>query len=247
MVAIVARIRYDAESMSQDEFNSSQFQKGILKPAHLTLLVESWQRHHGLAVDGYAGENTVGSLEDELFKRTPLRVHPLIVMPDGRKPIISSVFWTENPDRNGVNGKRHNGVDFVYRWLDTDPAVPVGDGGAVEVNGKRRYWIPDLDAFPHARHALSAAAGEVRQLGEIATGWRMWILHTDGTRSGYFHLAKVFVQDRQVVAMGQPLGVVGHNPDAHDALHLHFEVSPIARYAPMNPRTWLERAGYITA
>jgi murein DD-endopeptidase MepM/ murein hydrolase activator NlpD len=219
-----------------DAYNKRQFESGALTPAHLTRLVEAWQRNHGLTVDGFAGPNTIASLGPIAVDR----IFPLVTLPDGRKPVITSGFYTENPSR-----PNHKGSDFFYKWLDSDPDVPVGDGGAVKRNGKRRWWYPPLDSFPLAGYALAAAAGEVAAAAQISTGWRVWIDHGDGLRTGYFHGARLTVEKDRLVAKGEPVLVVGHNPKAPDAKHLHFEVSPVERYAPTNPRLWLRGAGYL--
>ena len=237
--------------MTADRYNESVLARALdpsvpeekrFRPEHLTLLGECWQRQHGLAVDGYVGPNTLLSLDEELRRRQPKpRVWPLVAMPDGRLPVITSGFYTENPDRSD-----HKGVDLFYRWLDSDPDVPFGDGGAIMRNGRRQWWIPPRDLFPQARHVLAAASGVVRQAGVIKTGFRLWIDHPDGSSTGYFHLSEIWVADNTVVAAGQSLGLVGDNPSVHDGAHLHFEVSPAGRYAPMNPRPWLERAVYLS-
>jgi murein DD-endopeptidase MepM/ murein hydrolase activator NlpD len=217
--------------MSAEDFNKDKLASGDLTGSHLVKLVELWQRIHGLVVDGYAGENTIESLSegDELEK-----FFPLACLEDGRKPQITSGFYTENASR-----PTHKGVDFFYPWLDSDPDVPVGDGGAVMRNGKRRWW------YPSGAVARAAADGVVQQASEIGTGCRVWVDHGNGERTGYFHGSSLLVQVGQEVLAGCPLIVVGDNPKGHDAKHLHFEVSPVGRYAPMNPRTWLRGAKYL--
>lgn len=230
------------------DYNGEQLRGGVITADHITLLTETWQKWSDLHADGLLGPATLASLDKEIERRSKSpRCYPLVVLPDGRLPMITSGYWTENQDRDGVNGEKHMGADFGYRWLDSDPDMPVGDGGAVQVNGKRRFWYPPLDSFPLARVALAACAGRVAAVAETRTGWRCWVEHTGGLRTGYFHLASVVVNDNQVVAAGQPLGVVGHNPSAKDPIHLHFEVSPIGRYVPENPRSWLMRAQYLSA
>jgi len=214
--------------VSAHDYNAKQLASGALSPAHLAKLVAFWQRHHDLAVDGYAGPNTIDTLNDGL---QIAKVWPLLKLDDGRPPHITSGFKTENGSR-----PTHDGVDMFYPWEDSDPAVKVGDGGAVKRNGKRRWWYPD------GAVAVAAADGEVMIAGDTRTGWRCWIDHWNGERTGYFHGAKLLVQKNQVVKAGQPVIVVGHNPNGHDAKHLHFEVSPVDKYAPMNPRNWLADA-----
>jgi hypothetical protein len=220
--------------MSADDFNKRQIESGELSPAMVTRLVRHWQRDNDLVVDGYAGRNTVDSLRPTTVALA--KFWPLRCLADGRKPIITSGFYSDNPSR-----PTHRGVDMFFRWLDSDPNVPVGDGGAIRRKGKRRWWIPP-NTF-----AVAAAAGIVQRAGDTRTGFRVWVDHGNGERTGYFHgwaLAGGLTVG-SVVEAGQPLITVGDNPRGHDATHLHFEVSPVGRYDPANPRKWLEGATFL--
>lgn len=213
----------------------------------LTAMILAWQTIHDLDQDGLMGPETLRSLQQHLNKTLKSRVYPLADLPDGRHPRITSTHWSENPDRDGVHGSRHDGLDLMYEWRDSDPDMAVGDGGAVSVNGRRRFWVPPAGYFPLARVVLAAEAGLVHQAESTKTGFRCWVHHDGGVRSGYFHLYELLVKDGDEVAAGTPLGIVGHNPSAYDAVHLHLELSPIERYVPMNPRPWLEEAAYTSA
>jgi murein DD-endopeptidase MepM/ murein hydrolase activator NlpD len=105
-------------------------------------------------------------------------------------------------------------------------------------NGKRRWWYPD------GYVAVAAANGVVSTAGNTKTGWRCWVDHSDGNRTGYFHGASLLVKEGDEVIAGDPVIVVGCNPNNYNAKHLHFEVSPIEIYAPKNPRVWLKDAAY---
>lgn len=213
--------------MDADEFNRREVEAGNLTWPMIAELVRFWQAGHDLAADGRAGSMTQRSL-----MHVPLRkVLPLAALADGRQPVITSSFRSSNPSR-----PTHNGCDFFYRWLDSDPEMELGDGGAIKVGGKRRWWIPPGTV------ARAAAAGLVSQAGPTGTGHRCWVEHADGMRSGYFHLTDLLVRPGQVVAAGAPLGHIGDNPKDHDATHLHFEVSPIQTYAPVDPEPWLAGA-----
>lgn len=217
--------------MNASEYNGWQYDQEILTDEILTKLVEFWQRHKGLTVDGFCGPNTINSLRPQV---APLaKVYPLLRLDDGRLPTITSEFYTENPSRSS-----HKGVDFFYKWLDSDPDAPIGDGGAVARRGQRRWWIPE------GTYAVAAAAGVVMVAEDSRTGHKVWIDH-GSERTGYFHLQNCTVNVGDLVTRGAPLGLVGDNPNGHDATHLHFEVSPVDRYAPMNPRLWLAGARHI--
>lgn len=221
--------------MTAESYNRKQYRDGDLTDRHLVTLVEFWQRHHhDLAVDGYAGPNTLVTLRGSVFAIK--KFWPLLCLAGGRTPVITSGFYTENPSR-----PTHKGVDLFYPWLDSDPDVSTGDGGAIKRNGRRRWW------YPPGAVAIAAADGIVQLAGEIGTGWRCWLDHYNGERTGYFHGAKLLVEAGDKIKAGTPVIEVGHNPKGHDAKHLHFEVSPADRYAPMNPRTWLRGAQFITS
>lgn len=217
--------------MSAEDFNAKMMASGDFTPAHIVRLVEYWQRCHDLVVDGYAGKNTLASIIPDTAIE---KFYPLRLLEDGRKPVITSGFHTENSSRSG-----HDGVDFFYHWLDSDPGVFAGTGGAIKVNGKRRWWYPD------GALAYAAASGVVSHANMQRKGFRVWIDHGNGERSGYFHGEEGLVKVGDPVIGGvTPVIVVGDNPSGGYKKHLHFEVSPVDKYAPMNPRKWLEGAGY---
>lgn len=225
--------------MSAADFIRAQLDSGRLTADHIEELVRSWQEERELAVDGLPGPRTLASIERaaalrQLELATGITTWPLRLLADGRRPAITSGFRTK--DRPG-----HDGVDLFYPYLDTDPPVAAGDGGAVVKRGDRRWWIPPGTC------AVAAGAGRVLQAGRLSTGLRLWIDHGHGLRTGYFHLATLLVSDGDQVEAGQALGLVGDNPRAHDATHLHFEVSPTNHYAPRDPRPFLERAGAMLA
>lgn len=219
--------------MSRSKYNRKQ-----IGDEHLLALIEHWQRTHPpLSVDGWAGPNTLRSIELSIDLGMAIEwFWPLRDLEDGRHPVQTSGFKTDNPSR-----PNHNGVDLFYPWRDDDPHVKAGDGGAIIVNGKRRWWYPD------GAVAVAMADGIVQRAKRIPTGWHVWVHHRNGERTGYFHGAELLVGERQVVSAGEPLIVVGDNPLDRDAKHLHLEWSPVDRYAPMNPRRLLERARYLPA
>jgi hypothetical protein len=167
------------------------------------------------------------------------KVYPLPVLPDLRRPYITSGHHARNPSR-----PNHNGADLFYRWMATlDPPQKLGDGGATRdpKNPKQPKWF-----IPAGTCAIAAAPGVVQSAGETPTGWHVWVQHADGFKTGYFHMRDVRVGVGHVVTTGTQLGEVGDNPRDKDAEHLHFEVSPSGKYAPIDPETWLVGATYFT-
>jgi murein DD-endopeptidase MepM/ murein hydrolase activator NlpD len=155
------------------------------------------------------------------------RVQPMRALKDGRCPRVTSGF--RNKDR-----PNHQGADLMYEYRDSDPAVRVGDAGAVVKGGIRRWWVP------FGTEALAIEAGEVIRVGKIDSGWRVWIFHpASGISTGYFHLRSLSSAASRIglaVDCGAALGLVGDNPKAHDATHLHLEAMTGRRFASVLPR-----------
>jgi murein DD-endopeptidase MepM/ murein hydrolase activator NlpD len=195
-------------------YNSSQLAKGALTSTHVTMLVELWQKQNGLTIDGKAGPNTIASIEEALKAQGSLppmpaeRCWPLRCLPDGRKPTITSAF--RPPDR-----LNHNGCDLFYAYLPTDPPMKIGDGGRT-----RNWWIP------LGTYAVAQADGVVVLAGPIRTGYRVWIEHAGGWKTGGFHFDKLAdgITVGATVKMGDPVGRVSDNPIDNDADHLHTEL-----------------------
>jgi murein DD-endopeptidase MepM/ murein hydrolase activator NlpD len=212
-------------------------ERGTLTPRDISFLVAYFQEDHAqLVEDGKPGPRTIEALRS--YYVIP-KIYPLSVLPDGRLPTVTSGFKTKNPSR-----PNHDGCDFFYRYDPTiDPPVKQGDGGATTgADGKPKWFIPSGII---GSTALAAADGVVSEAGNSKTGWRCWVDHGDGMRTGYFHLRELSVQKGDHVRLGDALGRVGDNPADIDAQHLHFEVSPIGTYQPTDPEVWLQGATYF--
>lgn len=215
--------------------NAGEFTAGRLTIDHVTELVRFWQAgHHPLEVDGMAGPATVRTVESAIAAArgaapiAPFLLSPLPTISGGRRPVITSSY--RPPDR-----ANHDGCDWFYPWRPGDLPDFAGDGGCEGRNpdGSPR-WVVPFGTF-----ALAAADGTVSTAGNSSTGFHVWVDHGNGLRSGYFHLLDARVKVGDHVRSGAALGLVGHNPSASDGRHLHFEVSPVDRYAPMDPETYL--------
>lgn len=218
--------------MKASDYNQAELIAGRLTIQHITDLVRFYQLAAGLDADGKFGPKTRAALEpynprEDLGKR--FLFEPLPRLPDGRLPLITSGYRTK--DR-----PNHNGTDWFYNYRPGDQPNFVGDkGGAGRVEGQPTpRWV-----VPYGTYAVAAAGGKVQIAGNSPTGYRMWIDHGDGLRTGYFHLLNLLVAVGDVVTPGKLLGLVGDNPADHDGRHLHFELSPVDVYRPLDPEDYI--------
>lgn len=223
------------------EFVRREIASGRLTHDEISLFVRYFQDAQGIEpVDGKPGPVTQDALAS--FYDVPVTekhlpspfgfglVAPMPVLPDGRRPVITSGFRPrERPD--------HVGVDIFYPWRPGDKPDFVADKGAAGSPGKPRWGVP------YGIHAIAAGDGVVSAAGDSRSGKMLWIDHGNDFRTGYFHLMSLLVVVGQRVTTGQNLGLVGDNPVDGDARHLHFELSPVRRYAPENPVPYLRGMG----
>jgi murein DD-endopeptidase MepM/ murein hydrolase activator NlpD len=228
--------------MNADEYNKAELVAGRLTLAHITVLVRKFQEACGFrgtvgprALDGKAGPNTQRELDKLLQTTDPVPktgvfklALPLPDLADGRRATITSSF-------RPADRPNHDGVDLFYRWRPGDQPSFVGDKGAATRNadGTPRWVVP------YETPAVAAADGIVQIAGNSATGYRCWVDHGNGMRTGYFHLLDLDVAVGQRVTVGARIGRVGDNPADNDGRHLHFELSPSDRYAPIDPAPYL--------
>jgi murein DD-endopeptidase MepM/ murein hydrolase activator NlpD len=225
---------------SARDYNAAQLHAGRLTIDHITVLVRFWQEHYfdsprqgppppELNADGMAGPKTIATL-DAALQPAPFLACPLPVLADGRRAVITSGF--RPPDR-----PNHAGVDFFYPWKSGDLPSTSGDHGA---EGRNKDGTPRW-VVPTGTLARAAAGGRVTFAAMTPTGHAVWIDHGNGWQSGCFHLADLRVTVGQVVDVGRPLGMVGDNPRDTDGRHLHFELSPVGSYSPIDPEPYLLR------
>lgn len=230
-------------------YNLDQMERGKLTGKHITALVDFYQSFQKTNVktsaDGKFGPVTKAALEGNYadlwlepapakpvepgkFLANPLPLLPGRMTPQARKAVITSSF-------RPADRKDHEGCDFFYRWETGDEPKFVGDGGCAgkDLNGNPKWVVP------YNTYAIAAADGVVQLAGPSPTGYRMWIDHGNGYRSGYFHLESLVYKSGSPVKRGMPIGLIGHNPKDNDARHLHFEVSPVEKYEPLDPERYL--------
>jgi murein DD-endopeptidase MepM/ murein hydrolase activator NlpD len=235
--------------LTAQEYIKAEMDAGRLTLAHIEALVREFQDDYNLADDGKPGPATREVIErmyKSLFPKPEVKLDPHdtkpflsnplpLLKPTGsqrptvRKAVITSGFHARNPSR-----PTHNGVDFFYAFEDGDEPKFVGDGGAAGDAHGNPKWV-----VPYNTYAQAAADGVVQIAGPSKTGFRVWIDHGNGLRSGYFHLLNLCVMPGSKITKGGAVGMVGHNPEDTDARHLHFEVSPVEKYEPLDPERYL--------
>lgn len=134
-------------------------------------------------------------------------VWPIPVLPDGRKPVISDGYHRRQ------TGELHMGVDLDYRRLQ-------GESDELP-DGTEHFYCPS------GTPALAAGPGKVYAVKESTTGMNIVIDHSPGKWSTvYRHIVKgsIIVSPGEVVEAGQPMGLVGFNPNGYRFRHLHFEL-----------------------
>ncbi len=225
----------------QEDYINHQLASGLLTPRHIQALTLYFQGAHVTLGerDGLPGPDVRGKLEARYpslfppkepgrFLGWPL---PFIRGANGvRRPRVTSAFRpADRPD--------HDGLDWFYRWEDGDKPAFVGDGGC---EGKNADGTPKW-VVPYGTSAMAAAQGVIQVAGPSPTGYRVWVNHGNGLRTGYFHLSALAVKQGEHVLKGSALGLVGHNPSGGaDGNHLHMELSPVEKYAPMDPTKYFE-------
>jgi murein DD-endopeptidase MepM/ murein hydrolase activator NlpD len=71
--------------------------------------------------------------------------------------------------------------------------------------------------------ALAASSGTVRYARRTPRGYTVVIDHAAGWSTYYTHLSTLLVKPGQLVAVGEPLGLIGGDPSKPPHLrHLHF-------------------------
>lgn len=148
---------------------------------------------------------------------------PCPTLSDGRRGTITSRWHGANPSR-----PTHDGDDWFYRRISPDEP------------GTHKKWTVPLGTM-----AIAIRDGTVSRASKISTGYRCWVEHDDGMRSGYFHFKRLVVLNGQRVKVGEPLGEIWASPKSPGLPHLHFEVSPIDVYSPVDPWAYLMKHNAI--
>lgn len=188
----------------------------------------------------------------------PPPVYPLPRHADGRKAQISDGYkseaeWTawklydaairagEQPTKPPFPRppRQHRGADIMYWIPRLSPRrglkrLPYSTGG---------YEIPPPAGEPGGFDvpALAPEAGQVVAAARLSTGWWVALDIGNGVGLAHHHLRCVLVERGQLVARGQPLGLVGGSPVGYGLWHLHFDRAERCRF----DRAALERRGRL--
>jgi peptidoglycan hydrolase-like protein with peptidoglycan-binding domain len=234
---------------------------GLTSPA-TTSGIKRFQRRVGLPADGVAGASTrraLGSYGKHLLGSRPLTrgaagwdvaALQFLLAWHGFPSATIDGGLGENTDRALRRFQRWAGLkpdgiarDTTYAALRSAPATcPIAlawplDAPTGDVFGPRHNRFHagiDLVA-PRGTAVGAAAAGRVVFAGFAAGGWGnlVIVVHADGVKTMYAHLATVTVHREELVAVGSRVGTVGATGHASGP-HLHFEVR--LRGAAVDPR-----------
>ena len=128
----------------------------------------------------------------------------------------------------------HLGADIMFRRRSSRDLIAVYKPGTV--NGEKWYFMPD--SVP----ALAASAGVVQFAARTPVGSTVVVRHPTGWATYYTHMASLAVSTGDVVAAGQPIGIIGGNPaDSVHLKHLHFELwKNGTRAGVLDPKPYLD-------
>lgn len=155
----------------------------------------------------------------------------------GRRPVVSDGFGSPRP-----GGARHEGVDLMF------PRVPGDAYRPGSPNGAAHHVMPDNMV------ALAAADGVIWSAGWTPRGFAVVIDHAPlaPVATYYTHLALLMVaatergKSRQRIRAGQPIGIVGADPqDSSHLKHLHFALWRGGPRDAVDPAFAMRRWDYV--
>lgn len=152
-------------------------------------------------------------------------VWPLPKLGNGIEPKISDGFHTAKDMAEGKASRIHPGVDLMYPATINDPSY-TGVSTRSDyyklgsIRRTRGHYVP-LDT-----PAIACVDGKIFRVREGRKG-KSVLLGTIGSKYVYYyqHLETVLVKLGQEVNRGEPIGIIGANPNQENGIvHLHFEV-----------------------
>lgn len=162
-------------------------------------------------------------------------VRPLLQLPDGRKPVVTSEFGDARSATPAQKAHIHAGVDVMYERLKKVPkAVFQAD------HGSTKYFLEE------GSPVVAASDGTVSWTGSSLHGLSLIINHTPSLQTFYQHLDRIDVKKRAHAVTGQQIGIAGygHNgPPIELIRHLHFEIRIDKK--PIDPEPSFNKWGCI--
>jgi murein DD-endopeptidase MepM/ murein hydrolase activator NlpD len=197
--------------------------------AHAALDAASGSTPHRSAVAHFVWGDRVWSATAEdrtlVARRRLLELYAgarLVVRPS---PLgLDIVSPLEGGTRLGTSGPGadRDGGERAHRGLDVDATV--GEPVRAVADGIVQFAGMDLPGQVPARALLPHQLRRFRARTMGPGGFFVRVLHTDGIRSGYFHLTGFRVVAGQTVKAGDVIGTVGRTGIKVSGSHLHFEV-----------------------
>ena len=104
---------------------------------------------------------------------------------------------------------------------------------------KRRAFHKGIDlGAPWGTEIKATAAGKVSFVGKYGSyGKSVFLDHGYGIETRYAHLSKIFVDEGQILSLGESIGKIG-NTGRSTGKHLHYEIK--INKKSMNPRPFLK-------
>jgi murein DD-endopeptidase MepM/ murein hydrolase activator NlpD len=236
-----------------------------VKSADTTNAVKRFQRRAGLPVDGVASARTrkaLGRFGRHLLGSRPLGRGQSGWDVAALQFLLAWHGFPSATIDGGLGGHTERALRRFQRWAGITPDGLAGPstiaalreplatcplplawpltgpiGSPFGPRGNRFHEGIDIVA-PLSTPVAAAAPGRVVYAGFAGGGWGNLVVvrHSDGVRSLYAHLSKIYADRGETVATGTRLGLVGATGDATGP-HLHFEVR--LRGAAVDPRSAL--------
>ncbi len=110
---------------------------------------------------------------------------------------------------------------------------------------KRRAFHKGIDlGAPWGTEIKATAAGKVSFVGKYGSyGKSVFLDHGYGIETRYAHLSKIFVDEGQILSLGESIGKIG-NTGRSTGKHLHYEIK--INKKSMNPRPFLKEGQNVS-
>ena len=135
--------------------------------------------------------------------------------------IVSPLEGVPRLGTSGLGADRADGAR-AHRGVDVDATI--GEPVRAIADGVVVFAGADMTGDHPAQQLLPRHVRRWRNKNLGPGGLFVRIMHTNGIRSGYFHLNSFRVEEGQTVRAGEMIGTVGRTGVKVSGSHLHFEV-----------------------